>query len=124
MKFCTDHWDKLREAIKSRGLWHLVAKDGQELLECIKADLDNKQDNKYYDPLASATWMIYGNAMKYGGLYLMSTKPDGSYYCPLCEAKTHLGINPENNKDADIDWIDGCCDSIREYCIEQKLTKE
>lgn len=118
MNICTDHWEKLKQAIKDRGLWQLVSKDGEEATQCLTQDIESgiagkKMDPDYYDPLLSATWMIYTEALRRGGLYLMQEK-----YCPLCEVKKHLSM-PE--QDADAEWINSCCDSIKQYCEEEKL---
>lgn len=45
MSFCQKHWDMMREAVKTAGLWHLVPKDMDEVLE------RSKDENALPDPL-------------------------------------------------------------------------
>lgn len=47
--------------------------------------------------------MIFAEGLRGGGLYLMGAKPDGSQYCPICEAITN-GAGDEKY------WIDGPAD--------------
>jgi hypothetical protein len=114
MKFCMPHWDALRKAIDDRGLTHLVAKDGATATANMAAELTGQKTAQHYDPLMDAHWMITGNALKMGGLYLMTADPDGNEYCPLCEVRKHGGDPQE--------WIDGCTDSILASCQERGLT--
>lgn len=105
MKMCQPHWDALRKAIEDRGLYHLVAKDGKTAIDNLKAELEGRGDKSNYDPLMTANLMICDTALQMGGLYLLNGE-----HCPLCEAAKHLGANaPEV-------WINGCTDSILEYC--------
>lgn len=71
MKICAPHWEKLREAIKSRGLWPLVARNGQEAMQRTVDELEGTEDKATYDPLMNCVWMIYGKATEFGGLYLI-----------------------------------------------------
>lgn len=114
MKFCDAHWSELRTAISDRGLMHLVAKDGQTAMESAVAELNGQQTPAQYDPLMSATYMIYGNATRAGGLYLMMADENGNEYCPLCEVNKNGGQSQQ--------WIDGCCDSILAHCQQLGLT--
>ena len=81
MQMCDKHWELICQAIKDNGIWHLVANDAAEAVERIAA--------KNPDPLVAATMMIYGEAMKCGGPYLVMPRPDGGEYCPVCEAMVH-----------------------------------
>lgn len=63
MNICQDHWDRLREAIKDRGLDHLVAPDGEIAVAQVKAELEaGEQTPTSYDPLMGAYWAIASNA--------------------------------------------------------------
>lgn len=92
MKFCQSHWEKLRAAIKARGIWDLVAKDGVEALQQAKEELDGKSKNlENFDPLMSAHWAICNNAMatlsKIGSnpLSLLCSDPEHpEWECPIC----------------------------------------
>lgn len=105
MRFCQDHWDRLRAAIEERGLAHLIAPDGDTAAAMVASELERGQQPTNYDPLMAAHWAIASNVMDLisnaGGnpLYLMGG-PDapedpvrgyGAEYqgrtwprCPLC----------------------------------------
>lgn len=110
MKFCQPHWDDLKTAIKDRGLWHLVAADGRAAMDRAIDEMNRTATDKAYDPLMAAHWSICGQAMKQGGLYLMSGD-----YCPLCELEKHTEAGMAKR------WVDGCTDSILSYCQERGL---
>jgi hypothetical protein len=76
MKMCQPHWDKLRDAIKSRGLYGMVATDGAQAAR----DLGEGRP----DPLMAAHNAIVGNALNRAGLAVVSPNEDGSERCPLC----------------------------------------
>ena len=92
MKFCQPHWDKLKDAIKVRGLFDLVAKDGKEAMEQAKGQLEGKEQTlENFDPLMAAHWMIVSNSMEMikgiGGnpLALMMSDPEHpELECPIC----------------------------------------
>lgn len=98
----------MREAIAKRGLDHLVSKDGHQAVDRIVKEAEGKNTKRDYDPLMGLNWMIFGRALECGGLYLMGTQPDGSPYCPLCEAGVHGVVAQE--------WVDGASDAVLEYC--------
>ena len=114
MKICTQHWENLRIAIKSKGMWHLVAGSGEQLVERIKKEL--KDEATVEDPLMAANMMIWSRAIKVGGIYLMGQKEDGSDYCPLCELDLHADPNDSNLKEGEKpseNWIEGCTEALR-----------
>jgi hypothetical protein len=111
VKFCQPHWDMLRAAIKVRGIDHLGAKTGEAAIADIKAELE--QTERDYDPLMDCHWMITSRAVKAGGLAVMCSKPDGSQYCPVCEAVAHGA--PEES------WINGPADAALEICRTKGL---
>ena len=71
MKMCTDHWASLRKAVDDRGMSHLISVNGAKLAERLTEELEGQAPPDSFDPLSSATFQIYGQALKYGGLYLM-----------------------------------------------------
>lgn len=114
MQFCQPCYDKLREAIKARGMWPLVGSD-ETLKEKISQEVDHIQGGpppdarRTFDPLYQACMAIYGRAIQMGGLYLMTGD-----YCPLCELDKNAPLDAEipagytTHGDA---WIGGCCDA-------------
>lgn len=79
MKFCTDHWQKLRAAIEARGLTRFVAKDGKHAAAQFVAGKP--------DPLMDAHNRIVAHALDCRGIALMMPNEDGSDRCPLCFIK-------------------------------------
>jgi hypothetical protein len=119
MKMCQPHWDALREAVKTKGMWHLVSRNGEEAAERAQRLSDKKRDAdpKDYDPLFDTHMMIMSNALQAGGTYLMGTKEDGSEYCCLCELDAHKDQMGEGSKD----WIEKATDGALQYCREKGL---
>lgn len=76
MRICQPHWDKLRDALKLRGLDDMVAKDGAQAAH----DLADGRP----DPLMSAHNAIVSNALGVVGLAVMEPNDDGTERCPLC----------------------------------------
>lgn len=117
MRICPAHWGKLSDAIRSRGLWPLVARNGQEALQRAVDELEHKADKSSYDPLADCCWMIYGQALKMGGLYLMTGD-----YCPVCEAVKHAKLGTPDGfattEQAEAHWIDGPANAVQAYVKE------
>lgn len=79
MQLCADHWDKLREALKERGLDKYISANAEKAIEAVKEDRP--------DPLAAATFAIYGNALDFGGLDLLIPDAEGAEKCPICYLK-------------------------------------
>ena len=112
MRMCDVHYQELRKAIDDRGLTHLCRSNqenyNQTLLELKQ--VSDPTDHKHFDPLHSAVWGIYSNALKSGGLYLMSEEN----ICPLCELEAHTTEKAAT-------WIQNCTDSILLYARQQFL---
>ena len=104
MRICKSHWDKLRVAIRERGLEHLVAKSGQDAFENIKSELSGTKPD--YDPLMDCNNMIWSRGLECGGLRMLAGD-----LCPICEAVA--------NGETESFWIDGPADSALQHC--QKL---
>lgn len=120
MQICKVHWEQLKHAIEERGLLDLVAPNGQAAVSRMQQELDGTATDSNYDPLMAANNMISAQALKLGGLYLLGD------YCPLCEAVAHTQMPddlPEEVKKQGIAayWINGCTDSILDYCRERGL---
>lgn len=107
---CQPHYEQLKQAIRDRGLWPLVAQSPEAASANIEAQVNGDQDPKNYDPLLNATMMIYHQGVKQGGLYMMTGD-----YCPLCELEAHTTWGKA------AEWISGCTDAVLEYCRTHKL---
>lgn len=127
MKFCDDHWQKLRAAIAARGLDGLVARDGATAAANLQADVDDAKkgmpaDPARFDPLMSAHNMVMTAALRMGGLYLLAGD-----YCPVCEVKKNMAGKPDeagkvwSADDIERDWINGPADGALGYAREHNL---
>ena len=90
MKICQKHWDMCRAAVADRGLGDLVAKSGSEAANDAMAELRGEESK--FDPLMSMHWHWTNEALRCGGLYLMSKNETGENdgeYCPICEFEKH-----------------------------------
>jgi hypothetical protein len=113
MQICQIHWDKLRAAIKDRGIDHLGAKNAKQAYDDMEKQVLSIPSD--YDPLMSCNWMIQSKGLKMGGLYIMGQKDDGSHYCPICEAIVHKPDDAEVQWVEDY-WIQGPADAALEEC--------
>jgi hypothetical protein len=114
MRICQKHWDALREAIKQRGLEHLVAQSGEAAVENIVAELQGTEKSEDYDPLMSCHWMIMGQATKMLGLEVMSPNEDGTPKCPVCAVVEAI----------EFDYINGPADAALDECRARGLAPE
>lgn len=127
MKMCQPHWDTMRAAIVDRGLDGLVAKSGEAAVDAQVRQLEEAQrtgsvseqtTKETFDPLMSMHWHFSNEALRCGGLYLMTQRADGDndgHYCPLCEfEKNAAGFAAKEE-------IGTVADQMRDYCIEQGL---
>ena len=113
MKFCMDHWNKLRTAIAERGLEALVAADGMTAVNDLIAGRP--------DPLMAAHNAIVSNAASKVGLAIMTANDDGSERCPICYLKAlslaaprcecgDPACTPESRAEGFERWIDRAAD--------------
>lgn len=85
MNMCPDHWDRLREKIKERGLDHLVASSGELAAAQVSSQFEvGEATPTNFDPLMSAFWAIGSNTMEtirqagMNPLYLLTQGPEDS----------------------------------------------
>lgn len=119
MQICQQHWDALREAIKSRGLWHLVSKDGQTAAENLAKDTDEGRISpERFDPLMQSFIMITAQAIEMFGLMTMN---DG--FCPVCYSVEYYVNKTGQTTKEEVEnfWINGPSDGVLTYCQEHKL---
>lgn len=123
MKMCLEHWDRLRDGLKERKMFHLVATDGHKLFDRFKKEREGQATIP--DPLMESHNMILGRALKYMPhvLGLNEKNPEG-HYCPLCEARIHMPPHPETNQPCDDSWIITLLDYLKvEYTKEGWLNE-
>lgn len=107
MKMCDEHYEKLKEAVRVKGMWHLVSKSGAEAVRRINSPV--------FDPLLDCCLRIYTNAVRSAGLYILEFDKEGGEYCPLCELDKY---GKEQNSD---DWINQATDDVLYYCAKENL---
>lgn len=116
MQMCQPHWEQMKQAVKDRGMWHLVARDGKEAVDAAVRQLEGEENASDWDPLMAMNWNFFSAALEYGGLGVMGEDENGNQYCPLCLAKNH-GEVPEMDKM----WVDGCADAMLGHAREAGL---
>ena len=84
MKFCLDHWGRLRSEIDQRGLSVLVPDSGQQAGERFVKAAEGNDSIASFDPLMYAHMAIMTHALDAVGLAAMVDNDDGSARCPLC----------------------------------------
>lgn len=109
MKICQTHWEALKVAIDERGLSKFIAQSGTEAAKRIEGQLKGQTDATTFDPLLNANFVIMGNAVSIGGLYLMTGE-----LCPMCESEAH------NSHPAEW-WINHAADDQLALARELKL---
>lgn len=108
---CQPHWDKLRAAIKSRGLYALVAESGERAIDNLVSELDHGPTIDNYDPLMSAHWAIINNLADIDPNILFM---DG---CPLCFG------NKEHAKKCKVPGCTDDYDSWIDHAADDQVTE-
>lgn len=114
MKFCTAHWESLKENIKARGLWEFVSKDGEEAGKKMLAkqeanDKDEPPTAASFDPLLLAHNNIIAAFVRDIGLDAFAGEK-----CPICEIeKSRAGLGKG--------WLDGASDDMLNIAKHFKL---
>lgn len=146
MRFCEDHWQRIREEVKRQGMADLISPSGKVAATRDVANLTNqgRRTLATFDPLMGAHWGIVTNVFDYlrraGGdpLYILTanneadeshtsrssfTEEDGGHYCPLCE----IGLLHEdscNDPRCTLPKKDGYAWMIERAVSEEKKTWE
>lgn len=149
MRFCQDHWDRLRQAIEDRGLGDLIASSGATVAQQVAQELEQGEASPTtYEPLMAAHMAILSNSIQILGQanpasvqYLMQdgeTVPadpidqerypkaeDGATWprCPLC----YLGLAHEltcSDDGCSLPIKDGYAWMIERAADDQKATWE
>jgi len=132
MKFCPSHWDRLKQAIKSRGLFDLVAGSGEEAAERVAGELKGAPTTiSNFDPLMGAHNRIVHNTMEYlskvgiNPLTLFSHAPEHpELECPICYLNwlsvehDRTCTNPNCPRPRGLsfdDWIDKAADGAARF---------
>ena len=120
MKFCEAHWDRLREAIKVRGLEGLVSKDGQEAAAKMVVELEEGSSKTTFDPLLGAHNAILSNTLRIAGLVILGADEKGEHYCPICYLTQNCACGLGEKCDF-FGWIDRAADDVRDHAVSLGL---
>jgi hypothetical protein len=120
MRFCQPHWDQLRDAIAKRGLAHLVARHGAELVERLERQSEDGVVTKdTYDPLMDAHNMIVARVFERAPHILTGD------FCPVCEAITGLARWQAASRERVEDhFINGPANAVLRYCEDQGFVEK
>lgn len=117
---CQPHWDRLRQAVETRGLGHLIASNDREAHARVVADLKGEGDPVAdFDPLMTAHNMIWSRALNNFGLGIMGD------YCPACELVKQWPEPPAGHRYAtnELYFIDGPADAVLDMAREAGIDK-
>lgn len=117
MKFCTEHWERLRRAIDDRGLTRFVSQSDADL---IRKHSTGASPATRYDPLLEAHNAIVANTFAVAGLELFETRADGSEWCPICFLLTCQCGRPECPTEFE-GWIENAANDALEAAHTLKL---
>ena len=127
MKFCTAHWEALKEGVRSRGMWHLVAQSGEDAAANMAQELQGGEE--VFDPLMGAHWRIANRVLQN---LAKSQGPEAALgavgdpdFCPLCAVQqSYESYGEAHRPPAALDaqgWVDTTLDSALTYAREQGL---
>ena len=123
MRFCTDHWTKLKAAIDARGLTPLIATSGEQAAAQLHKALTDGPSKSTFDPLMAAHNLIFERTLRMFGLEIMNRNDDGSDRCPVCFAqKEHDEHCKETGCELyEVAWFRGVSDAMRIEAIRLEL---
>ena len=127
MNVCQKHWNVLREAVKVRGMDHLVAKSGQEAAQAMVDELNGTKTLDQWDPLMAMHFNLGGKIMERVGLAAL--QPGFCYGCAIQDSydsfDNHPELGPRPPEALDFQgWVDSCADAMLKYAREKKLVTE
>lgn len=134
MKFCEKHWEALRQGVQDRGMWHLVPKSGEAVIDNMAQELQGGEE--VFDPLMGAHWRIANRVLESIG---KNSGPEAALsalgdpdWCPLCAVQSSYdwwdgpeATEPRPAHAADAQgWIDRALDGALSYAREQHLVAD
>lgn len=108
MKPCSRHSSQITDALKKKGLWHVVDQTPAVVQERAARWLAGNAGPQDVDPLIITLLEINKKAVETCGDYLLSA---ATTYCPLCEVERTLQV-----ADAGEQWVDNCTDAVLLIC--------
>lgn len=120
MRFCQDHWDRLRAAIEQRGIGHLIAQGGERAAANLKSEIEAGASIVNFDPLMGAHNAIVSNALSnmppQAAMAMMTVDEPREAACPLCVLNANAPGQPHPN--AFDEWIDLAADDAKSRADE------
>lgn len=86
MKFCDNHWSRLRESIEKYGLTGLIAENGEQLAESIMRGSRGENTVVDFDPLMGAHNMLLQLSTNFVGSSILLSP---EHKCPACELEKY-----------------------------------
>ena len=106
MNICQSHWDKLKAALKDRGLENFGAKTGEDAIRVLVTEIEGRSAENDFNPLLACNNMIWSKGLELMGFAAMNG-------CPICESvKAHEEW-----------WISGPADAMLQEAIDLGLVK-
>jgi len=123
MKFCQPHWDQLREELKKQGLYFMVSKSGEEVVNRFVKEGDGQAVAP--DPLMEAHNMILQRGLQFLP-HIIGSNPDDTegHYCALCEANKYLPPHPVTKIECATSWIETLCQHLKEEYTKEGWLKQ
>lgn len=114
LKMCQLHLRQTKEAIRVRGLGHLVPKDAVEFIKKLEATArGDKPLSHTYDPLLALNLGICNAVV---GIFGPGIVTGERSMCPLCEVEFKDGDNEQSLK-----IINNIADEVQDYCQRQHI---
>jgi len=120
VKFCEDHWAKLRAAIDARGLFSFVAKGAEGAVARVESELKDGPTASNFEPLMGAHNAIVSNVISIAGLSVLSTNEDGTENCPVCYVVANCACGKGDGCEFH-HWIERAADDVREEAVRLGL---
>lgn len=114
MNWCQPHWDRLRQALKDKGLDAFGAQDGKQAAQQMVAEIEGREHA--FDPLMGS-WNHLNAAMA------ESLKKQGramellQLRCPMCI------LVDDGQPELVENWIEGCTSEALKYALDNGLIK-
>lgn len=92
VRFCADHWERLKDAVRQAGLWSLVAENGEQGARNIQSQLSEGLTVDNFDPLIMAHNAIFGYALEMTQaqydqnpqMFMADSAEHPEWACPIC----------------------------------------
>lgn len=132
MKFCDEHWERLKDAIRQVRLWSLVAESGEEGTRRMRSWVSEGLTVDNFDPLIGAYYAIFAGAMttisgtyKHDPLVVMADPEHPERSCPICalvwchEEHVRLCSQADCDFPKEYDWATNVLSAAADGALDQ-----